>query len=137
MLKADAVKIQTYKPDTITINCDNDDFKIKSGLWKGKNLFELYEEAHLPWEWHQDLFDKAKELDITIFSSPFDFTSVELLENFNVPAYKIASFELIDLPLIKRVAQTKKPMIMSTGMANFDEIKEDLKLQKNMEVEKL
>ena len=127
---ADAVKIQTYKPDTITINCDNDDFKIKSGLWKGKNLFELYEEAHLPWEWHQDLFNKAKELDITIFSSPFDFTSVELLENFNVPAYKIASFELIDLPLIKRVAQTKKPMIMSTGMANFDEIKEALETAK-------
>ena len=121
---ANAIKIQTYKPDTITINCNLDDFQIKDGLWKGKTLFELYEWAHTPWDWHEELFKYAKKREITIFSSPFDKTAVDLLENLNAPAYKIASFEVIDLPLIKYVAATKKPMIISTGMADSYEIEE-------------
>lgn len=121
---ADAVKIQTYKPDTITLNSNNDEFIVKDGLWGGRTLYDLYEEAHLPWEWHQQLFDYAKKIDITIFSSPFDSTAVDLLESLNTPAYKIASFEIIDLPLIRYVAAKGKPMIISTGMANSQEIQE-------------
>ena len=121
---ADAVKMQTYKPDTITLDCKTDDFLIKDGLWKGRYLYDLYEEAHTPWEWHKDLFDYANNLGITIFSSPFDFTAVDLLEDLNTPAYKIASFEAIDIPLIKYVASTKKPIIISTGMATEVEIAE-------------
>ncbi len=121
---ADAVKIQTYRPDTITLNVTSEEFICRGGLWDGKSLYELYELAHLPWEWHKPLFDYAKNIGITIFSSPFDNTAVDLLENLNTPAYKIASFEVIDLPLIKYVAQTGKPMIISTGMANFEEIQE-------------
>lgn len=121
---ASAVKIQTYRPDTITLDSSSEEFRISDGLWAGRTLYELYEEAHMPWEWHSILFDYAKSIDITLFSSPFDKTAVDLLENLQTPAYKIASFEAIDLPLISYAAQTKKPLIISTGMANKLEIEE-------------
>jgi len=121
---ADAVKIQTYRPDTITLNCDSEDFRIHGGLWDDRILYDLYQEAHLPWEWHPTLFEYARKLEITIFSTPFDNTAVDLLEDLNAPAYKIASFEAIDHELIKYVASTRKPMIISTGMADAQEIQE-------------
>jgi N-acetylneuraminate synthase len=108
----------------MTIPCDSEEFKIKGGLWDGYNLYELYQEAQTPFEWHKSLFEHAKKIGITCFSTPFDETAVDLLEDLNVPAYKVASFEAADLPLISYIASTKKPIIMSTGMANFEEIQD-------------
>lgn len=124
---ADAVKLQTYTPDTITLDSDNDDFIIKGGLWNGRTLYDLYQEAHMPWDWHKPLFDYGRQIGITIFSSVFDSTAIDLLEDLNTPAYKIASFEAVDLELIKYAAGTGKPLIISTGMANADEISEAIK----------
>lgn len=119
-----AIKIQTYTPDTMTLDSLQDDFIVKDGLWAGRSLYELYTEAYTPYEWHEELFNHAKNCGVTIFSTPFDETAVDLLESLNTPAYKIASFEIVDLPLIKYIASKNKPILMSTGMASQGEIEE-------------
>jgi pseudaminic acid synthase len=120
---ADAIKIQTYTPDTITIDCDTEFFKIKSGtIWDGRTLYDLYSEAYTPWEWHKELRDYAESLDIIFFSTPIDITAEDFLENLNVPIYKIASFEIMDIPLIEYVASKLKPILISTGVANLADI---------------
>ena len=127
---ADALKIQTYTPDTMTLNSDSSDFQINRGLWKGRTLYDLYDEAHTPYEWHEKMFRFARNIGITIFSTPFDETAVDLLESLNAPAYKIASFELVDLQLIRYVASKGKPMILSTGMSDANEIGDALETAK-------
>ncbi|MFY9376948.1 MAG: N-acetylneuraminate synthase family protein, partial [Peptococcia bacterium] len=121
---ADAVKLQTYTPDTITLDCDNEYFQIKQQtIWDGTTLYKLYQEAYTPWEWQRELFEYARELGLTVFSTPFDKTSVDFLEELENPIYKIASFEINDLPLLEYVASKGKPMIISTGIATIGEIK--------------
>jgi N-acetylneuraminate synthase len=129
---ADAIKLQTYTPDTITIKCDNKYFQIdNASIWNGRNLFDLYSEAYTPWEWQPKLKEIADKLDIDLFSTPFDNTAVDFLDEMDVPAYKIASFEIVDIPLIRRIAQTGKPIIMSTGMATLAEIEEAVCTMRN------
>jgi len=128
---ADAVKLQTYTPDTMTIDCDADAFRIKGTIWDGRTLYELYEEAYTPWEWQPKLMDLAASLGISLFSTPFDATAVEFLEEMGVAAYKVASFELVDLPLIGKIAATGKPVIMSTGMATREEIRQAVTVARN------
>lgn len=121
---ADAVKLQTYTPETMTLDCRNQFFQVQGTIWEGQNLYDLYTKAYTPWEWQPKLKEIAESLGMDLFSTPFDFSSVDFLEKMNVPAFKIASFEVVDLPLLRRVARTGKPIIMSTGMANLGEIDE-------------
>lgn len=130
---ADAIKLQTYTPDTITIDCDNVNFRIGGGtIWDGKTLYQLYKEAYTPWEWQPELKKIAEDIGMICFSSPFDKTAVDFLEKMNVPAYKIASFEITDIPLIEYVASKKKPVIISTGIATIQEIKEAIEACKKV-----
>lgn len=128
---ADCIKIQTYTADTITIDCDNEYFRIGDGTWKGENLYKLYQKAYTPWEWQPAIYEEARKEGLEFFSTPFDFTSVDFLEDMGVTFYKIASFELVDIPLIKYVAKTGKPIIMSTGMATLEEIEEAVEAVKS------
>tara|TARA_B100000989_G_scaffold124046_1_gene91733 strand:+ start:13399 stop:14469 length:1071 start_codon:yes stop_codon:yes gene_type:complete len=136
---ADAIKLQTYTADTMTFNLDSDQFMIrdKSSPWNGRHMYELYQEAHTPWEWHEEIFNYANNLNLLAFSSPFDDTAVDFLEELNVPAYKIASFECVDTQLIKKVAKTGKPLIISTGMANKQEIAEAVQVARKNGCEEL
>ena len=127
---ADAVKIQTYTADTMTIKSKKKYFKIRNGLWKGYSLWDLYNEAHTPLDWHKKLFAYARKIKIPIFSTPFDETAVDFLEKLKCPFYKVASFEMTDIPLIEKIASTKKPIIISTGMANLNEIKKTVAVAK-------
>ncbi len=125
---ADAIKLQTYTPDTMTLDCDKEHFQLNQGtIWDGTTLYELYKKAYTPWEWHRELFDYAKEVGIGIFSTPFDKTAVDFLEGLNTPVYKIASFEITDIPLIEYVAKTQKPIILSVGIATLEEIEDAVK----------
>jgi pseudaminic acid synthase len=134
---ADAVKLQTYTADTLTIDCDNEYFKITEGPWKGKKLYELYHEAATPWEWHKELFAYAGEQKITAFSTPFDVSAVDFLEQFNLPCYKIASFEMVDYEFVKYVAARRKPIIVSTGMATKEEVGKVVEVMKRVGNEQL
>ena len=130
---ANAIKLQTYTADTLTLNSDNEDFIIKGGtLWDNKKLYDLYQEAYLPWEWHKELFDYARSIDIDIFSTPFDKSAVDFLEQFNPSAYKIASFEITDYELIRYTASKGKPIIISTGIATIDEIQDAVDICKSV-----
>lgn len=130
---ANAIKLQTYTADTLTLNSRNEDFMISGGtLWDGKNLYELYQEAYTPWEWHKELFDYARSLDIDIFSTPFDKTAVDFLETLNPTAYKIASFEITDYELVRYTASKQKPIIISTGIATIDEIQDVVNICKSV-----
>jgi len=127
----DAVKLQTYTADSLTIDTKRDEFTLKDGTWEGRNLYELYQEAHTPWDWFPTLFKKGKELGVTVFSSPFDIAAVDFLEKLGAPAYKIASNEFIDWPLVERTASTGKPIIMSTGTATREQVEETLKFTRS------
>ena len=134
---ADAVKLQTYTADTLTIDCDKPDFLIESGLWAGRKLYDLYQEAHTPWNWHERLFEKGADLGMAVFSTPFDPTALAFLKDLNAPAYKIASFEAVDSPLVRQIAAAGKPVVISTGMANLGEIAEVVEAARSVGVKDL
>ena len=134
---ADAIKLQTYTPDTLTIDCGNKFFRIENTIWEGKKLYDLYQESYTPWEWHQELKNVAENIGLDFFSTPFDASAVHFLEKLNVPVYKIASFEIVDFPLINTVAKTGKPIIISTGMAKIEEIEEAVSMLKKFDCTEL